>query len=167
VTIENYRDRVKLAGILYVDVYPFFSTEQSQTDFLLLKRRDDVQLPSSWQPVCGKIVNDERLRNAFVRQIRIKTGQQPTELYRLDEVNIFYDDFYDTVMMVPVAAARLTKRDVIIDTSLHCDYRWVQGQDVEQYLQFPKQIECIRIIEEFIQGGHTSMKMQPLEIDLS
>jgi hypothetical protein len=44
-------------------------------------------------------------------------------LYKLDTVNIFYDEFYDTVMLVPAAAARLASRDVKLDTSLHCEHR--------------------------------------------
>jgi hypothetical protein len=115
--------------------------------------------------VCGKIAKDEQIRTAFVRQVCEKTGQQPTELYKLDTVNVFYDECYDTVMLVPAAAARLASRDVRLDTSLHCEHRWVRGQDVEQYLQFSKQVECLRMIEGLLRGGRSSIGMRPLEIE--
>ena len=162
--IEDYRDRVKRAGILYVDVYPFLTMGGGEPEFLIFKRRDDVPLPSSWQPACGKIKKDETIRSAFSRQVCKKTGEQPVELYRINIVNVFYDDFYDTVMMVPAAAARLEARDVQIDPSIHCDHRWVRCEDIEAFLEWPKQVECIRAIQDFLLGNRTSSMIQRLGI---
>ena len=109
-TIEQFHSRLRPAGLLYVDVYPYFLPAGGGLEFLLLKRRADVVLPGVWQPVSGKIKEGEKFSEAFVRQAVEKTGQLPMRAFALDTVNAYFDTHYDTVMLVPSAACGLRIR---------------------------------------------------------
>jgi len=49
----------------------------------------------------------------------------------------FYDDYYDTVMLVPGAAALLGDGDVTLGASLHVAHRWLSRTDACALLPFP------------------------------
>lgn len=163
--IDDFQARSKRPGILYVDVYPFHLDEQGLLRFLVLRRRDDVQLPGSWQPVSGKIREGERIREAFVRQVRIKTGQAPVELYKLDIVNSFYDDYYDTVMFVPCAACRLPTTDVTFSEEFHQDARWVTKDEASALLEWAVQIECIEQVSRRLSSSGGFGRFHALPVD--
>lgn len=153
-TIDQYADRLKRAGILYVDVYPFHVDETGVVRFLLLRRNDAGELPDTWQPVSGKLAAGERIRHAFVRLVKTKTGQTPSELYKLEIVNTFYDDFYDTVMFVPCAACRLESMGVELAREHHADWAWLDLDEACSRLEWPVQVQCVEAIARRIdQGG--------------
>ena len=135
-----------------MDVYPYMLQENNNIRFLFLLRKEDGELPSSWQPVSGKILKGETIRAAFKRLVVTKTGQQPTEMYKLDRVNIFYDDYYDTVMFVPSAACRLSSNTVVL-SSLHSDYKWVNEQEATELLEWETQRQYIQTISKKLKNG--------------
>jgi len=149
--IRNYADRVHPVGVLYVDVYPYRVLDDRTARFLLLRRRADVVMPDCWQAVSGKLRANERISHAFVRQVLAKTGQAPCRLHRFEAVTSFYDEYYDTVMMVPAAAAELSTDDVRIDASLHVESRWVTQQEARHLLPWPSSRDAIDGIVEAAQ----------------
>lgn len=151
-TIEQFHSRLRPAGLLYVDVYPYFLPTGGGLEFLLLKRRADVAMPGVWQPVSGKIKEGEKFSEAFLRQAVEKTGQRPIRVFSLDSVNAYFDAHYDTVMLVPNAACRLTNKDVEVNSDLHLDYKWVDMAAFEVMVEFPKQIETAKTIAEVVLG---------------
>lgn len=163
-TIDKYTERLKRAGILYVDVYPYHVDPAGAVLFLFLLRNDAGELPDSWQPVCGKIATGERIRHAFVRQVKSKTGQIPAELYKLDVVNTFYDDFYDTVMFVPCAACRLGSLKVEISPEHHTQYAWLDLEEARKRLEWPVQIQCVETIARRLELGGFS-RFHRLEVE--
>jgi predicted metal-dependent HD superfamily phosphohydrolase/ADP-ribose pyrophosphatase YjhB (NUDIX family) len=160
--IRNYADRVHPVGVLYVDVYPYRMLDDDTVEFLLLRRRTDVVMPDCWQAVSGKLPADERISHAFVRQVLAKTGQAPTRLHRLEAVTSFYDEYYDTVMLVPGAAAQLGTSDVRIDTSLHQESRWVTPARAHQLLSWPNARAAIDAIAEAVLGGGTAIMLMTM-----
>ncbi|MCH9680452.1 MAG: NUDIX domain-containing protein [Deltaproteobacteria bacterium] len=164
-SIEDYGHRVKPAGILYVDVFPYHVPVGAEPRFLLLRRRLDVVMPGVWQAVSGKIAAEERIRRAFVRQVQRKTGQVPRELFKLDTVTIFYDDYYDTVMMVPVAACRIEPTPIEIDPKLHTEHRWATLDEARELVEWPRQVECMRMVADVLTGRSPRSPLQALPID--
>jgi len=163
---EKFAKRAKPVGVLYVDLYPYFLDEISgEPLFLLLKRRSDIELQDSWQAISGKITEKERIRHAFIRQLKEKTGLVPVELYKLDHVSMFYDDYYDTVMLVPNAACRVTSMNVTLDPSLHVDFKWVRAADVSSYVIWDNQIQMFRTIESVIRNPGRLSKFHRLSLD--
>ena len=59
--IRNYMERLRPAGILYVDVYSYRVSPVGDVEFLVLRRRDDVVLAGQWQAVSGKLRAGERI----------------------------------------------------------------------------------------------------------
>jgi len=160
--LENFSDRLRPAATLYVDVYPYVVDASGRAHFLLLKRHADVELAGSWQQVSGKIAKGERIREAFIRQVKIKTGQTPLELYKLDFVNTFYDDFYDAVMFVPTAACRLAS-DAVIVSEYHSEHRWVTAEESRLFLEWPNQVLCIETISaQLSRGGFGKFYVLPI-----
>jgi len=155
--IRNYADRLHPVGVLYVDVYPYRVLDDGTVHFLLLRRRPDVVMPDCWQAVSGKLRPDERISHAFVRQVVAKTGQSPLRLSRFEAVTSFYDEYYDTVLMVPAAAAQLNAGDIQIDTSLHRESRWVTQPQAHQLLPWPASRNAIDGIAEAVLGGGTAI----------
>ena len=107
-SLESFKNRIKPLGVLYVDIYPYRLDSTGNPEFLALKRNNTVELASTWQAISGKIHEDETIRAAMWRQCEEKLGLTPKRLFKIDFVNVFYDDFYDTVMHVPTAAAELS-----------------------------------------------------------
>jgi ADP-ribose pyrophosphatase YjhB (NUDIX family) len=137
--INNFADRLRPAGILYVDVYPYRIADDGSVRFLLLRRRDDVPLPGQWQAVSGKIAVGESIADAFVRQVQRKTGQAAAQVAKLAAVATFYDEYYDTVVLVPGAAAELSSEVVQLDNSLHVEARWTDVEEAQSLLPWPGQ----------------------------
>lgn len=141
----NYLDRARPIGVLYVDVYPYSFNSAGEVEYLLLKRRNDVVMPSQWQPVCGKINAGERIIEAFTRQVKKKTNHIPRELKKVDYINVFFDEYYDTVMMVPTATCEIG-RDVIVDSSLHTEFTFISYDQLSQYSLFDAQMRVYHLL---------------------
>ncbi len=158
--IDQFKGRLKTVGVLYVDVYPYCIDRQGDIKFLVLKRKTDVELPDSWQAVSGKIKKNEKIKHAFFRQVEEKTGQRPLESFKLDTINIFYDDYYDTVMFVPIAGVKIEESPIVLSEKLHVDYKWLTTAEAKDYFIWPKQIECIDIITRIVKNsGNDLFKM--------
>ncbi len=153
-SIDQFLSRLRLAGLLYVDVYPYFVAPDGDMEFLLLKRRPDIVLPDVWQPVSGKIWEGEKFSEAFVRQPTEKTGQRPVRVFALDSVNTYFDAHYDTVMLVPSAACQLESKAVTVESDLHVDFKWIDLTAFETMVRFPKQAKTAKTIREIVQGKH-------------
>jgi 8-oxo-dGTP pyrophosphatase MutT (NUDIX family) len=161
---EDFGDRIKRLGVLYVDVYPYHLDDDGRPSFLILKRRSDVVLADSWQFISGKLMKGETIRKAFIRQVVQKTSQHPIKMFKIERVNIFYDDYYDTVMVVPAACCQLVDKRVLLDETLHTEFAWITAREADEFLQLPVQIEFVRAVEAHLLGrGFT--RFQELSVD--
>lgn len=159
-SLNEFQARLKPVGLLYVDAYVYHRQSSGAVRLLLLKRRDDVVLPGVWQPVSGKVKEDEPYKAAFVRQVQEKTGQEPARVVVLDIINTFLDCYYDTIMMVPAAACEVPALEVQRDERYHVDHRWVTLSEFESIVEYEKQIECAREVIQLATGERSVPKSQ-------
>ncbi|MEP6934722.1 MAG: NUDIX domain-containing protein, partial [Nitrospirota bacterium] len=117
--------------------------------FVLFKRRSDVVMPGIWQPISGKILKDETIKQALFRQVEKKTGNRALRMFKLDEVNAYYDDYYDTVMLVP-SAASLILADIQLDKDLHDQCTFVLPDELPGLIYFPNQLRGFRLVKEYL-----------------
>jgi 8-oxo-dGTP pyrophosphatase MutT (NUDIX family) len=143
-SIEKFSTRMKSVGVLYVDVCPFRVSSNNRIEFLLLKRNPNVVMPNIWQFVSGKINEKETIKEAFIRQTVEKTGLKLLNLFKIDFVNTFYDEHYDTVMLVPSAAAELAPGNVVLSEKLHCEYKWASLSLAEELIPWSEQLVGLR-----------------------
>lgn len=157
VNISDFADQLRPIAVLYVDVHPFRVSLDGKLEYLLFKRREDVPLPGQWQTISGKIKKEERIADAFVRQVDKKTGCKPSKVYKLAAVTQFYDEYYDTVMMVPGAAAQLDyDSSIALDSKLHTEHRWMKLEETLEMLPWGGQRSALRSIEDTVGGGKES-----------
>lgn len=164
---SDFADRIRPIGVLYVDVHPFRVSESGDAEFLLLRRGVGVPLAGQWQTVSGKIRKGERIADAFARQVLAKTGRRPAQLFKLAEVTTFFDEYYDTVMMVPNAAARLDGAgEIRLDGGLHVESRWADLAQAMRLLPWPGQRRALAVIASMVAGGGESAECTPLAFSL-
>ncbi len=140
--IRDFKTRLKTLGVLYVDVFIVHQASNS-IRFLLLKRRPDIVMPNQWQFISGKIKEKERISAAFGRQVKQKTGMKFDVIYKLDAINSFYDDYYDTIMFVPAAFCLASTMDVSINDQLHVEAKWVDFDEAAALVKWENQIHCM------------------------
>lgn len=158
-SIEKYKERLKTVGVLYIDLFPFRKLENDNIQFLIIKRKSGVELSDSWQAISGKIRENEKISNAFFRQCNEKIGVEPKRIFKIDHINTFYDNYYDTVMMVPVAACEVDSSSNIILSDLHVDYKWVSASEAEEYLIWPNQLTSINLVERILKNKVSPFNM--------
>jgi len=161
-TIDDYEDRVKNVGVLYVDLYPYHQDKEGQIEFLVLRRKADVELANTWQTISGKIKKGQTISQTFWMQAQKRTGISPSEVFKIDHVNTFYDDHYDTVMLVPVAACRLDSKEVQL-SDLHVEYRWVPAEEIGEFLIWPNQRLCVELINNMLRNRSLITKFHMLD----
>lgn len=161
---DELEKRMKPVGVLYVNVFPARMSGDNP-EFLLLKRRADVVMPNVWQPVSGKIREGETIKAAFFRQVEQKTGIVLPKMYRSDTVHIYYDDYYDAVMAVPFAFCFLEQRNIVLNSSLHCEYTWVSEKQFAVMNPFVAHQRFVEHIATWKETGVNSFGFWELQRD--
>lgn len=128
----------QLPRILCVDVYPFRKT-QAQVEYLIFRRKASVVMPGVWQPICGKLGAGEAISAAFRTQVMKKTGVVASTFVLLDHVTTYYDQHYDAVMLVPSVGVEIQAPALLLDASLHDEFRWVAYADINDFIRFEGQ----------------------------
>lgn len=165
--IGDFADRIRRIGVLYIDVHPFRVSASGDAEFLVLRRGGGIPLAGQWQTVSGKIRKGERIADAFARQVLGKTGRRPAQLFKLAEVTTFFDEYYDTVMMVPAAAARLDgPGEIRLDAGLHVEFRWVDLAEATRLLPWSGQRRALAVIDSMLAAGGESAECTPLAFTL-
>lgn len=154
--IDAFHERMKQVGVLYVDVYPYRTAADGSPEFLLLRRNESVELAGTWQALSGKMRAGEKISEAMWRQSEDKLGVVPKRLFKVDFVNTFYDDYYDTVMMVPTAACELEGHEVVSVSDLHTEFCWVGLDELPQYFVWPNQLKVAAMIADMLARGVVS-----------
>ena len=161
---KEVESRKKAVGTFYVDIYPFVQVD-GILKTLILKRRADVVMPNTWQHISGKIQVGEKISQAFFRQVIKKTGQKAKAMFKVDFVNIFYDQYYDTVMMVPVAIAELADQKIEIDESLHEDYLWVGLDEAKTYFEWQNQKKSIDLMSTLLSADTNQQELHRIDLE--
>jgi dATP pyrophosphohydrolase len=127
-------------------------------EILLLKRAPDRIYPGIWQPVTGRLEEDERIVDGALRELVEETGIDPTGievLYSLDQVNIFLAEHLDTLQAEAVFAAHVRLGVEAVLSEEHDEQRWVSPADAGAMVVWPAYRDAIQRIEWL--GGHSEM----------
>ena len=85
-----------------VEVHVFREIE-NELEFLLLKRASNEKYGNVWQMVTGSIENEKAFETAL-RETKEETGLIPLRFWVVPNVNSFYSNDKNQVIMVPVFA---------------------------------------------------------------
>ncbi len=131
-----------------VDVYVFRGAgEQRQ---LLLLRRARGPRAGSWEAVHGHIEPDEHPVDAAHRELAEETGCRAEALFNLSAVEQFYLHDDDTVMLIPVFAARVGAEAAVTIGREHDQFRWLSPADARRLCTWPRAVRAVDAIERLL-----------------
>ena len=109
----------------HVEVY-VFRRDGRRVEFLCLRRAAERKtLPGVWQPVTGKRRRAERAVAAARRELLEETGLRPRRMWILETVTTYFDAEADRVRMLPLFAAEIGRKDVVVLSREHDAYRFL------------------------------------------
>lgn len=119
-------------------------------EFLQLRRSKDDYMGGTWQPIYGTSEKDESAVVTVVRELREEAGLIPTELYRLDQVSVFYIASTDTMWHCVPFCAIVTREEQVILNEEHDAARWVPAADADRVFMWKDNRDAIRDIQGYI-----------------
>jgi len=119
-------------------------------EFLQLRRRKDDFMGGTWQAIYGQSENDETPVAAVLRELKEEAGLVPAELYRLDQVSVFYVASTDTMWHCIPFCAIVTRRQPVVLNDEHDDHRWVNFADAERLFMWKDNRDAIANIQGHI-----------------
>ncbi len=134
---------------------------ENDIEFLLLKRSPEENYPNLWQMVTGRIDDGEKIYETAVREIKEETGLSPQKLWVVPNVNSFYSPQRDKVFSVPVFAALVDSREVILSEE-HSEFQWLKKDEAKPLLAWPGQRMSVDIIHEYFH--HEQLFFELVEI---
>jgi dATP pyrophosphohydrolase len=109
---------------------------QGDSEVLLLRRASGA-FAGAWTFVMGGVEDGERATVAARRELIEETGLAATELFTAGELDAFYDPVRDRIVHVPFFVAYLHPGDVVLETDVHDEHRWVTFAQAAELLEFP------------------------------
>lgn len=127
-----------------------FYQNDNKTEYLILKRSSKSKKYSGmWQVVTGKIEKDEKAFQAAYREADEESGLEFTDFCHVPYIGSFYDARKDKIQNIPVFAAKSKTKDVVLSHE-HSDYKWVNYNDIFDYLELPSHIEGTKFLHDYI-----------------
>ena len=122
----------------------------ARVQFLLLMRRPDLPMGSTWQSIHERIEPGESALAAAERGITLRTGLVPTEAYSADFINQAYDHTRDVVVLAPVLAFAVPARSHVLLSDEYADHAWCERDEATARLLLSGQRWAVRHIDEII-----------------
>jgi 8-oxo-dGTP pyrophosphatase MutT (NUDIX family) len=119
-------------------------------EFLQLRRRKDDFMGGTWQAIYGQSEGGETPVAAVLRELKEEAGLVPAELYRLDQVSVFYVASTDTMWHCIPFCAIVTRQQPVVLNDEHDDHRWVHVADAERFFMWKDNRDAIRDIADHI-----------------
>jgi 8-oxo-dGTP diphosphatase len=119
-------------------------------EFLQLRRHKDDYMGGTWQAIYGQSESGESPVAAVLREIREEAGLIPRELYRLDQVSVFYIASTDTLWHCVPFCAIVTREQPVVLNDEHDAARWVIAADAEKLFMWKDNRDAIRDIVNYI-----------------
>jgi dihydroneopterin triphosphate diphosphatase len=121
-------------------------------EYLQLRRAAGDFMGGTWQAIYGTSEANESPVHAVLRELREESGLIPDELYRLDQVSVFYVADTDTLWhCMPFCALVDRKKEVRLNEE-HDASRWVRADEVERCFMWQDNFDAIGRIEKQILG---------------
>ncbi|SDR47429.1 NUDIX domain-containing protein [Pseudovibrio sp. Tun.PSC04-5.I4] len=123
------------------------STEEPQV--LLLRR---INRPAgTWSQIAGSIEENETAWQAALREVKEEVGISLTELWSADICEQFYVAAKNSIEILPVFLARISRDTPLVLNDEHDAYQWFSIDDAKELVSFAGQ-RCIleQIKSEFV-----------------
>lgn len=118
-------------------------------ELLLLKRSSNEDVyPGIWQPITGRMKNDEKAWEAALREIREETGITPDSFFVVPNVNSYYNPQNDTTSIIPVFVGEVQENVEVQLSEEHDEYSWCSLEEALLLLAWPGQRKSARLIIE-------------------
>jgi dihydroneopterin triphosphate diphosphatase len=140
-----------------------FKIVNSELQFLLLKRSSHKIYPGLWQMVSGHIIKKETAVQTALRELEEETGLKPLRLWVAPNVNSFYSPADDSITMIPVFAARVKNKKVIISGE-HSEFKWVNSKKAKTLLAWEGQRKSVDIIKEYFTSQRSFLKFTEIKL---
>ncbi|MFA5805718.1 MAG: NUDIX domain-containing protein [Melioribacteraceae bacterium] len=132
-------------------------------EFLLLKRASNEKYADVWQMVTGSIESESAYQTAL-REIKEETGLTPIKFWVVPNINSFYSQEKDVIIMIPVFAVLVDKNQKVIISEEHSEYKWVKKEEAIKLLAWPGQRKSVEIIYEYFTNQHSFLKFVEIEL---
>ena len=119
-------------------------------EILQLRRVQNDFMGGTWQAIYGQSETDETPVNAVLRELKEEAGLVPAELYRLDQVSVFYIASTDTMWHCIPFCAIVTRGQPVVLNDEHDAARWVDSSDAERLFMWKDNRDAIRDIRNHI-----------------
>jgi 8-oxo-dGTP pyrophosphatase MutT (NUDIX family) len=101
-------------------------------EFLQIRRAKGDFMGGTWQAVYGTSHENETPVQAVLRELKEETSLVPDELYRLDQVSVFYIASTDTMWHCIPFCAIVNRQQLIVLNHEHEDSRWIHESEAEK-----------------------------------
>lgn len=125
----------------------------ARLQFLLLQRRADAPIGSSWQAIHARVEPEETALAAADRALTEATGLTGGVCYSADYVNQIFDHSRDAIVMIPVFAYEIEPRKQIVTGADFLTYEWCERDEAAARLLWSGQRWSIRHIDDVIGEG--------------
>jgi 8-oxo-dGTP pyrophosphatase MutT (NUDIX family) len=126
------------------------AADGSGHEFLQLRRSKDDYMGGTWQAIYGQSDEGESPVAAVVRELREEAGLVADELYRLDQVSVFYIASTNTMWHCVPFCAIVSRGQQVVLNDEHDAARWVPAGDAERMFMWKDNRDAIRDIQGYI-----------------
>ena len=119
-------------------------------EFLQLRRAKNDFMGGTWQAIYGTSENNESPVDAVLRELKEEAGLVPAELYRLDQVSVFYIHGDDTLWHCVPFCAIVNREQLVVLNDEHDDSRWVHISQASRVFMWKDNRDAIGDIEQYI-----------------
>jgi dATP pyrophosphohydrolase len=133
-----------------VSCYVARRSSKNGFEFLQVRRSKGDFMGGTWQSIYGQSVDGETPVDAVLRELKEETGLVPDELYRLDQVSVFYIATTDTMWHCIPFCAIVSRQQLIVLNDEHEDSRWIHESEAEKIFMWNDNREAIHDIRSYI-----------------
>jgi 8-oxo-dGTP pyrophosphatase MutT (NUDIX family) len=119
-------------------------------EFLQIRRAKNDFMGGTWQAVYGTSNEIESPVDAVLRELKEETSLVPDELYRLDQVSVFYIASTDTMWHCIPFCAIVNRQQLIVLNHEHEDSRWIHDSEAEKIFMWNDNRQAIKDIRAYI-----------------
>lgn len=126
------------------------TADDTSHEFLQLRRAEGDFMGGTWQAIYGQSEPNESPVAAVLRELKEESGLAPAELYRLDQVSVFYIASSDTLWHCIPFCAIVSRQQPLTLNAEHDNHRWIPFPEVNRAFMWKDNRDAIADIANFI-----------------